>query len=138
MAKLADEKIPLGWALYSEGRPTTDPDAALAGSLVSIGDYKSWGFGVISELLAAGITEGILSRDVKLLEAADGAPHDLGRYYIQIDPGQDHAFFKRLEALAEIVAQQPGTRLFGQNKKPNQTVDIPEALWALSPGLAAD
>ena len=138
MAKAAGEKIPLGWALDSEGRPTTDPDAALAGSLVSIGGYKGWGFGVMGELLAAGMAGGILSRDVKPLKAADGAPHDLGQYYILIDPGQGHAFSERLEALAEIVAQEPGTRLPGQNKKPNQTVDIPEALWALSLGLAAD
>ena len=138
MAKAAGEKIPLGWALDSEGRPTTDPDAALAGSLVSIGDYKGWGFGVMGELLAAGMAGGILSRDVKPLKAADGAPHDLGQYYILIDPGQGHGFSERLEALAEIVAQEPGTRLPGQNKKPNQTVDIPEALWALSLGLAAD
>ena len=137
MAKAAGEKIPLGWALDSDGHPTTDPDAALAGSLVSIGGYKGWGFGVMGELLAAGMAGGILSRDVKPLKAADGAPHDLGQYYIVIDPGQGHAFSERLEALAEIVAQEPGTRLPGQNKKPNQTVDIPEALWALSLGLAA-
>ena len=137
MAKAAGQQIPLGWAVDADGKPTTDPEEALKGALVSAGGYKGWGFGVMGELLAAGMAGGILSRDVKPLKAADGAPHDLGQYYIVIDPGQGHAFSERLEALAEIVAQEPGTRLPGQNKKPNQTVDIPEALWALSLGLAA-
>ena len=43
MAKAAGERIPEGWAVDAEGRPTTDPEAALAGSLVSMGGYKGWG-----------------------------------------------------------------------------------------------
>ena len=62
MAKAADEKIPLGWALDSEGRPMTDPDAALAGSLVFIGGYKGWGFGVMGEVLAAGMAGNFVAR----------------------------------------------------------------------------
>ena len=53
MAKAAGEKIPLGWAVDSEGIPTTDPESALLGSLVSAGDYKGWGLGVLVEILAA-------------------------------------------------------------------------------------
>ncbi len=58
MEKSAGEKILLGWALDSDGHPTTDPDAGLAGSLVSIGGHKGWGFGVMGELLAAGMAGG--------------------------------------------------------------------------------
>ena len=56
MAKAAGEKIPEGWAVDADGVPTTDPEAALAGSLVSMGGYKGWGFGLMAELLAAGMT----------------------------------------------------------------------------------
>ena len=65
MAKAAGEKIPLGWAVDSEGIPTTDPESALLGSLVSAGDYKGWGHGVLVEILAAGITGSVNSMDVK-------------------------------------------------------------------------
>ena len=54
MAKAAREKIPVGWALDKNGEPTTD-EAALKGSLVSSGGYKGWGFGLMAEVLAAGI-----------------------------------------------------------------------------------
>ena len=86
MAKAAGEPIPEGWAVDAEGRPTTDPEAALAGSLVSVGGYKGWGFGLMAELLAAGMTGGVVSRDVKPLKAPDGPPHDLGQYYLVMDP----------------------------------------------------
>jgi len=45
MAKAAGEKIPLGWAVDEKGEPTTDPEAALKGALVSAADYKGWALG---------------------------------------------------------------------------------------------
>ena len=53
MAKAAGEQIPEGWAVDVDGRPTTDPDAALKGSLCSAGGYKGWGLGLMAEILAA-------------------------------------------------------------------------------------
>ena len=64
MAKAAGERIPEGWAVDADGNPTTDPEAALAGSLVSSGGAKGWGFGLMAELLAAGLTGSTLSQDV--------------------------------------------------------------------------
>ena len=87
MAKAAGQSIPEGWAVDAEGRPTTDPEAALKGSLVSMGGYKGWGFGLMAELLAAGLTGGVVSRDVKPLKVPDGPPHDLGQYYLLMDTG---------------------------------------------------
>jgi (2R)-3-sulfolactate dehydrogenase (NADP+) len=56
MEKAAGQKIPQGWALDAEGQPTTDPDAALQGSLVSAGGHKGWVFGLMAEILAAAMT----------------------------------------------------------------------------------
>jgi (2R)-3-sulfolactate dehydrogenase (NADP+) len=36
MAKAAGESIPEGWAIDADGRPTTDPEAGMAGSMVSL------------------------------------------------------------------------------------------------------
>ncbi len=86
MAAAAGEEIPLGWAVDADGNPTTDPDAALAGSLVSAGGYKGYGLGLLVELLAAGLTGGRLSIDVPPLKTPEGPPHDLGQFYVVIDP----------------------------------------------------
>ena len=129
MAKAAGERIPEGWAVDSEGKPTTDPEAALAGSLVSMGGYKGWGFGLMAELLAAGMTGGVASQDVKPLKAPEGPPHDLGQYYLLMDPDLSGAFGDRLAQVAEAVAQDEGTRIPGQGKTGADPVALGDAVW---------
>ena len=77
MANAAGESIPLGWAVDADGEPTTDPKAALEGSLVSAGGYKGFGLGLLVELLAAGLTGGNRSVDVPPLKAPEGPPLSL-------------------------------------------------------------
>jgi (2R)-3-sulfolactate dehydrogenase (NADP+) len=136
MAKAAGESIPEGWALDSAGRPTTDPEAALQGSLTSAGGYKGWGFGLMAEILVACLGGGLFSRDVGALKAPEGAPHDLGQYFLLIDPGQGD-FQDRLAMLANIVSQDAGARMPGQGKRPSPTAEVPEALWRQVEALAA-
>ena len=136
MAKAAGESIPEGWAIDKEGNPTTDPDAALQGSLVSMGGYKGWGFGLMAELLAAGMTGGVVSRDVKPLKAPEGPPHDLGQYYVIIDPQAGEAFYERMSQIVEAVALDQGTRIPGRDKKPSEAVEVPEVLWSTVHQLA--
>lgn len=137
MAKAAGEQIPEGWAVDVEGRPTTDPDAALKGSLCSAGGYKGWGLGLMAEILAACLGGGILSKDVKPLKAPEGAPHDLGQYFLIIDPGQGD-FFDRLAGLAEVVTRDEGARMPGAGRVPAETADVPEALWQQLRDLAGE
>jgi (2R)-3-sulfolactate dehydrogenase (NADP+) len=136
MAKAAGERIPEGWAVDAEGHPTTDPEAALGGSLVSMGGYKGWGFGLMAELLAAGMTGGVVSRDVKPLKAPEGPPHDLGQYYMLMDPEVSGAFFERLAAVEAGVAMDEGARMPGQGKAAMNPVELEEAVWAQTRGLA--
>ncbi|MCF2905486.1 Ldh family oxidoreductase [Octadecabacter sp. CECT 8868] len=135
MAKAAGEKIPLGWAVDANGQPTTDPDAALKGALVSAGGYKGWGFGLMAEVLAAGMTGSVNSLDVSGLKLPDGKPHDLGQFYILMEPGAD--FAARLSRVAQAVAEQDGARIPGQNREPMGEIDVPDALWSASRALAS-
>ncbi len=138
MAKAAGEAIPLGWAVDADGKPTTDPEAALKGALVSAGGYKGWGFGLMAELLAAGMTGSVNSLDVAGLKVAEGKPHDLGQFYILMDPGTYHdGFGDRFARVAEAVAEQDGARIPGADRKVMTEVDVPDALWALVQKLAA-
>ena len=136
MAKAAGEKIPLGWAVDAEGQPTTDPEAALAGSLVSTGGVKGWGFGLMAEILAAALTGSVLSRDVKPLKAPDGPPHDLGQYYVLIDPGVSDVWSDHLQALIEAATQDPGTRVPGQGRVVDDSADVDPAAWQAAQDLS--
>ena len=138
MAKAAGTQIPLGWAVDANGAPTTDPEAALKGALVSAGGYKGWGFGLMVELLAAGMTGSVNSLDVKGLKLPDGAPHGLGQFYILMDPATyGDSFNDRFARLADAVAAQDGARIPGANRTAMDVIDVPDALWAQIRTLAA-
>ena len=136
MAKSAGERIPEGWAVDAEGQTTTDPEMAIMGSLVSMGGYKGWGFGLMAELLAAGLTGGAISQNVKPLKALVGPPHDLGQYYLLMDPGVSGEFFERLQQVDEAVALDKGTRMPGQGKREQDPVELDHAIWEQTLSLA--
>ncbi len=139
MAKAAGERIPLGWAVDVDGAPTTDPTAALAGSLVSSGGYKGFGLGLMVELLASALTGSNRSVDVPPLKAPDGPPHDLGQFYILIDPEaySGSGFYAHLAALAASIAEQPEARLPGSQRSAATAVQLEDDVWAQAQSLAA-
>ena len=147
VAGRVEEEVPIGEVemqdqedeivLDADGNPTTDPDAALAGSLVSAGGYKGYGIGLLVEVLAAALTGSNRSVDVPPLKTPEGAPHDLGQYYVVIDPAaHDPGFADQLVALAATIAADPGARLPGAGRPSIVEVDVPDELWALISGLA--
>ena len=140
MAAAAGEEIPLGWAVDAEGIPTSDPEAALAGSLVSAGGYKGYGISLMVELLAGAMTGCRLSADVPPLKTTDGQPHDLGQFYIVIDPTSysGRGFHDRLKALGESITSQPGARLPGAGRVPSDPVTVEGPVWARVLELAGD
>jgi (2R)-3-sulfolactate dehydrogenase (NADP+) len=129
MAKAAGQSIPEGWAVDKDGRPTTDPEAGLAGSLVSMAGYKGWGFGLMAEILAAGMTGSRAGPDIEPLKVPEGAPHDLGQFYLLIDPGLSDHFAARFARLAGAVAENEGARMPGQGREEATRVEVPDALW---------
>lgn len=64
--RLAGRPLPEGWAVDAEGRPTTDPEAALAGAMLPFGGHKGSAIATMIELLA-----GILIGDRTSREALD-------------------------------------------------------------------
>ena len=57
-------QIPAGWAMDSEGVPTTDPDTALKGLLMPLGGYKGSGLAMMAEILCAVLSGGAMSTDL--------------------------------------------------------------------------
>ncbi|MEZ5778598.1 MAG: Ldh family oxidoreductase [Paracoccaceae bacterium] len=131
MARAAGETIPLGWAVDGDGNPTTDPDEALAGSLVSAAGYKGWALGLMVEFLAAGLTGSVNSLDVRGLKAEEGPPHDLGQFYILIKPDA-HAktLADRVGRVVDEIASDPGVRVPGAHSSARDAVEVAPELWA--------
>ncbi|MEM1237284.1 MAG: Ldh family oxidoreductase [Pseudomonadota bacterium] len=139
MAKAANEAIPMGWAVDAEGNPTTDPEAALGGSLVSAAGPKGWGLGLLVEVMASALTGSVSSTTVKGLKLTEGDPHDLGQTYliVKADVFSDR-FGAAIADLQASVAGDPGARLPGAGRAPMDQVDVPDALWDLTLKLGAE
>src|SRR5882672_1901374 len=80
------ESIPEGWALDADGRPTTDAKAALAGTMVPLGDAKGTALALMVELLAAGLTGANFAGEASSFLDAEGAPPGTGQLIIAFDP----------------------------------------------------
>ena len=132
MAKAAGTEIPLGWAIDSNGQPTTDPIKALNGTLVSTGGYKGWGFGLMSEIFASGITGSVNSLDIKGLKSPEGKPHGIGQYYIIIDTHTySDRFEQRFSRVSDAVKKQDGARIPGASRLELDLIDVPDSLWEI-------
>ena len=64
LAAANNEKIPLGWAIDKDGQPTTDPQEALEGFLLPIGDHKGYALSFMVDLLCGLLTGSSFGKDV--------------------------------------------------------------------------
>jgi LDH2 family malate/lactate/ureidoglycolate dehydrogenase len=72
LAALKKEKIPEGWAFDVDGSPTSDPVAALKGSLAPISGPKGYGLALSLDVLGGLVTGSNYLRDVKSLDDFSG------------------------------------------------------------------
>jgi (2R)-3-sulfolactate dehydrogenase (NADP+) len=116
-AKQRREPIPEGWALDECGKPTTDPNEALHGTMLPMGDAKGTALALLVELLAAGLTGANFAAEASSYLDADGPPSGTGQLLIAFDPaafGGDAG--ARFGVLAASIESQQGARLPGTRR----------------------
>jgi LDH2 family malate/lactate/ureidoglycolate dehydrogenase len=104
VARRWKKPIPPGWALDAEGRPTTDPEVALAHRLLTplggsrdVGSHKGYGLGVMVDILS-GVLSGAVYGDLFLRSDMRARHHqNVGHCFAAIDPARFRplAEFKR-------------------------------------------
>jgi (2R)-3-sulfolactate dehydrogenase (NADP+) len=110
--------IPEGWALDGEGEPTTDPRAALAGSMAPAGGYKGVGLALIVEVLAAALTGSTLSHEAPSFADTAGGPPRTGQLFIALAPAafSSTPLVDVIEALIDAMCSEPGVRVPGARR----------------------
>ena len=121
----AGKPLPDGWAIDAEGRPTTDPEAALAGAMLPFGGHKGSAIGTMIELLAGVMIGDLTSPEVlDYLGTTTLAPFH-GELIIALSPeafakGRPGDPFARAETLFEAIvgggARLPSQRRFAARK----------------------
>jgi len=118
VANQLNEKIPEGWAIDKEGKPTTDAKKALEGAMLPIGDAKGSALALMVEILAAGLTGSNFGFEASSFLDDEGDSPSVGQLIIAIDPSffSGESFGERTETIVGAILEQPGTRLPGDKR----------------------
>lgn len=147
LAAKRGEAIPEGWALDSDGRPTTDPRAALeGGSLFPIGGAKGAMLALTFELICCALTGAAFGFEADSFFAERGNRPRVGQAFLVIDPGAlagRERYLDRVEVLVAEMLSDPQVRLPGSRRSEAaaiariQGIEIPDGLYAELRKLAA-
>jgi LDH2 family malate/lactate/ureidoglycolate dehydrogenase len=97
--------IPPGWAMDSEGVPTTDTATALSGLLMPLGGYKGSGLAMLAEILCAVLSGGAMCTELGGIRV-HGQPMRTSQFFLAIDVARFMplpAFEQRMRDLAGMV-----------------------------------
>jgi len=102
LAAAAGEAIPADWAVDAQGRPTTDPVAAIKGMLLPAAGPKGFGLAVAIDPLCGGLSDGAVGADVRPLYGDPAEPYRCSHFFLAIHAGH----FPVGERFAERVRDQ--------------------------------
>jgi (2R)-3-sulfolactate dehydrogenase (NADP+) len=114
--------IPLGWALDRDGKPTTDPEEGLKGSMAPAGGYKGFGMGLIVETMCAALAGANRGPEMGSFTDNDGLPIGCGQFFIALEPKvfSGGLFDKQIERLTASITSQPGARMPNAKREESQ------------------
>jgi len=139
MAMRKGERIPEGWALDRNGKPTTDPKEAIEqGSLFPIGGAKGAMLALMFELICASLTGAAIGPEADSFFSEEGNRPRIGQSFIVIDPGGlagTDKYRERVETivstmLADPEVRLPGARRFAAERVAAQGIEVPDELLA--------
>ena len=138
MAMKKGERIPEGWALDRNGKPTTDPKEAIEhGSLFPIGGAKGAMLALMFELICAALTGAAIGPEADSFFSEEGNRPRIGQAFIAIDPGAlagNQKYLERVETvvrtmLTDAEVRLPGGRRHAAEKTARaQGIEIPDDL----------
>ncbi len=111
--------IPLGWAVDRDGNPTTDPKAALTGSLTAIGGVKGTALALMVEVLCVALTGAAFSFENDSYFEPGNHPR-IGHAILAIDPDAlagTASYYSRLEEMISKMLADEGVRLPGARRQ---------------------
>ena len=110
LAEKRGEAIPEGYALDENGKPTTDPTAALRGVVLPIGGYKGSGLSMLMEILAGVFTGANFGGDVPDQYTVWDRPQNVGHFFMVLKPGvfvTEKGFRDRMDVLVSRIKENP-------------------------------
>jgi LDH2 family malate/lactate/ureidoglycolate dehydrogenase len=129
-AERRGETIPLGYALDAEGRPTTDPTAALGGVVLPIGGHKGSGLSMLMDILGGVMSGAGFAGSVADQYKVYDRPQDVGHFFLTIRAGlfvPEADYKARMDTLIERVRACPKADGFSEILIPGEPETRKEA-----------
>lgn len=130
-AERRGEKIPLGYALDAQGRPTTDPAAVLAGGVVlPIGEYKGSGLSMFMDIFGGVLSGANFGGDVGDQYKSFDRAQDVGHFFLAMRPNlfvSEADYRVRMDTLIERMRSSPTAPGFDEILIPGEPEDRIEA-----------
>jgi LDH2 family malate/lactate/ureidoglycolate dehydrogenase len=123
LAQKRGEKIPLGFALDAQGRPTTDPKAALEGVVLPIGGPKGSGLSMLMDIFGGVLSGAAFAGDVGDQYKAYDRPQNVGHFFLAMRPDlfvPMAEYRARMETLVERVRACPKAEGFDEILLPGE------------------
>ncbi len=123
VAAKAGQPIPPGWALDADGKPTTDAQAALKGSMLPVGaatSPKGAMLALMVELLVTALIGARFGFEADSFFVDEGNRPQIGQLFVAIDPGAlagSEAYLDRVEVLVTEMLRDDGVRLPGARRE---------------------
>ncbi|WP_276274020.1 Ldh family oxidoreductase [Haloarcula litorea] len=139
--KETGEELPEGVALDADGQPTTDPEAALEGTILPFGGAKGSGLAIAVEVLAGGLVGAAMGADVTGTYHTED-PCTKGDLFLALDPDALGAadFSERASAFLRGLTDGPTAAHVDEVRLPGQrsverdrtatAVEVEDDLWA--------
>lgn len=115
-AQKRGQAIPSGWALTPNGKPTTNANAALAGTVLTMASHKGYALALLVEILSGILSGAAFGPAVGSMYKHPDRKQDVGHFFCLLDIAafMDVASFKRRidKAINDIKAcrKRPGVK----------------------------
>jgi LDH2 family malate/lactate/ureidoglycolate dehydrogenase len=117
------ERIPEGYALDAEGRPTTDPAKALQGVVLPVGGPKGSGLAVMMDVFAGVLSGAAYAGGVRDQYKDFSEPQNVGHFFVALKPDlfvPPDEYRTRMDILAERIHAAPRAEGFGEVLMPGE------------------
>ena len=105
-AQKEGKAIPLGWALDVDGNPTTDPDKALMGTVLTMAGHKGYALALLVELFSSVLSGAAIGSSIGSMYKGMDRKQDVGHFFclMNIRAFMDVSDFKkRLDSMIDEI-----------------------------------
>ena len=127
-------ELPEGWALDKDGNPTTDPEAALEGSILPFGGFKGYALALLIEILTGPLVQAGYGKGVTGT-ASPTKDCTKGDLYIAIDPSKFGDFDEFKANTEDFISQ---VRATGENVAIPGDLEVKRIAEAEANGVSID